>query len=141
MQVRIIHFTGDRRDKSTASIRRDSFQIQLSTEEVISSSSNSAELYGTSLVEGRLNCALSKKYPTTHKAMQQAVTRALLYWSGQRQWGKYDLRKNNCEYFVRYAVTGQMENKQVNLAEAAVVASATAVIGALIFGVVKRIIK
>ena len=139
MEVRIIHFTGDRRDKSTASIRRDSFQIQHGT--VINSSSNSAELYGTQLVEGRWNRALSKKYTTTQEARQQAVTRALLYWSGRRQWGKYDLRTNNCEHFVRYAITGQKESKQVNLAEAAVIASATAVIGALIFGVVKLIIK
>ena len=72
---------------------------------------------------------------------EQKISHYARGYAAGSQWGKYDLRKNNCEHFVRYAVTGQKESKQVNLAEAAVVASATAVIGALIFGVVKLIIK
>ena len=131
MQVRIIHFTGDRKAKSTASIRRDWFHIQIRTEQVIDFSSNSARLYGTSLIYGEWNRALSNKYPTTREDRQQAVTRALLYWSGQLRWGPYDLVKNNCEHFVRFIFTGQKDSKAVNLVRTGFCFVAGAVTGSL----------
>ena len=118
MQVRIIHFTGDRKAKSTASIRRDWFHIQLRTEQVIDFSSNSARLYGTSQINGEWSLAVSKKYPATPEARQRAIRRALSYCTslGQWIWGPYNLMTNNCEHFVRYILTFQKESKQVNLA-------------------------